>query len=248
MLGLVIPCFRESRRLPGFLPDLLAQIAEAIQQGSLHPQCVVQLIDDGSGAEEATCLAHLVQTWQATYPDILRPALILPQNLGKGGAVYAGWDALKHDCGMLAFVDADGAVDAEETRRFLECASQLACITPQTALFASRLGPQRVQRHWLRQLVGLVFRACVHVAFHLPIRDTQCGLKAVSSASYRVIRPLLKREDFAFDIELALQLQRAGCQLNEEPVRWTEIPGSHLRPGHAFRMFAALISLRASSQ
>ena len=89
-----------------------------------------------------------------------------------------------------------------------------------------------------------MFRILVRLLFRLPVRDTQCGLKAVPSAAYRRLRNNLGQNGFLFDVELAAVLDRQGLTMATESVVWREIPGSHLRPGHVLAMFRTLISIR----
>ena len=159
-LGLVIPCFRESRRLPTFLPGLLS----AMETAALP--VVIQIVDDGSGQSEADALDAFLEPLRAAHPAMLRPMLRLPANIGKGGTVYAGWDALAPLCTHLAFVDADGAIPADETARLLAMATTMPS---GSAVFASRADGALVERQWLRQCAGLVFRAARPPA-HPPAR------------------------------------------------------------------------------
>lgn len=206
--------------------------------GFLPAKVIVQVVDDGSGAEEAEKLAAFVASMAPPTRVLLRPVLRLPVNVGKGGAVHAAWDALAPECNWLAFVDADGAVPGAETRRLLAEALQGS---EQTAWFASRLQTGDVERSPIRDLVGFCFRLLTRVLVRLPVRDTQCGLKALSTAAFRAIRPELKRRDFAFDIELALALHQRSYTLKELPIQWREQPGGHVRARHALIMAMAVV-------
>jgi dolichyl-phosphate beta-glucosyltransferase len=205
---------------------------------NLPAKVVVQVVDDGSGDEEAGKLSAFVDSLSNCRIVDLRPVLRLPENVGKGGTVHAGWDHLVGECDWLAFVDADGAVPAPETRRLLAD----AIAGPETtAWFASRVHAEGVERSPLRDLVGFAFRLLTRILVRLPVRDTQCGLKALPRAAYREIRPELHRRDFAFDIELALALHQRGYTLRELPIHWREQPGGHVRARHALIMAMAVV-------
>jgi hypothetical protein len=199
---------------------------------------IVQAVDDGSGAEEAEKLSVFIDSLRNGNRVDLRPVLRLPQNVGKGGTVHAGWDHLAEECDWLAFVDADGAVPAAETRRLLAEALQGP---EKTVWFASRVHAEGVERSPLRDLVGFGFRLLTRLLVRLPVRDTQCGLKALPSSAFREIRPELNRRDFAFDIELALTLHQRGYALRELPIHWREQPGGHVRARHALIMAMAVV-------
>ena len=235
-IGLVIPCYRESGRLPGFLPRL----CDALAEGPV-PLAEVLVVDDGSGPAEADALDGFIESVRARC-GFVRPLLRLPRNVGKGATVLAGWDELAGRCRLLAFTDADGAVPAPEVARVLRLASGLRGTV---AVFGSRTDRHRVERKVYRRIASLLFRGLVHGLFPLPVRDTQCGLKVVPADAYRAIRPALRETGFLFDVELALNLVRHGCPVREEPVEWHEKEGSHLRASHGLGMFVALIGMRA---
>lgn len=234
-VGLVIPCFREGDRLPGFLPRL----CENLDDPSL-PETLLLVVDDGSGEPHVSVVHDLVESLRPRY-RFLGPLLRLPANVGKGATIRTGWNRLADSCRLLAFVDADGAVPGPEVARFL----RLAAAQPaDTALFASRLDASKVARRPGRRLAGLMFRLLVRILFRLPVRDTQCGLKAVPTAAYQRLRDRLRQKGFLFDVELAAQLARTGVGIVAESVAWREIPGSHLRPGHVLAMLRTIISIR----
>src|SRR5580700_8422263 len=80
-----VPCFRESKRLPLFLDALCKVLAGAPFQAS------VVIVDDGSGSLEAASTRAIVDQYRSKYPEIVAEPVFLKRNLGKGGAVYAGW-------------------------------------------------------------------------------------------------------------------------------------------------------------
>src|SRR5437762_6304484 len=104
---LVIPAYRESARLPQFLPGLLEHLAATTM--TAVAQCQVLVVDDGSGNEEANRLREFIESTRKNFPSLL-PLHALPSNRGKGAAVHAGWQRADADCEWLRFVDADGAM------------------------------------------------------------------------------------------------------------------------------------------
>src|SRR5690606_28301600 len=107
-----------------------------------------------------------VEALRARHPR-LRPVLKRPVNLGKGAAVYRGWDQAQGE-EWLAFVDADGAVPPEEVVRVLR-----RVLEPEQAgraLYAVRTGGHGtvVRRQGVRRVTGQVFRALVHFFFDIP--------------------------------------------------------------------------------
>ncbi len=235
-LLLVIPCFHESGRLPGFLPGLCAALAE-----SALP-VAVQVCDDGSGPEEQARLRAIVDALRPSFP-LLRPLASQQENRGKGGAVYGGW-ALATTEELVGFVDADGAVSPAETTRV----AALALDPAQTgaATIAVRVGgdEHHIQRTPVRLITGLGFRMIVRLLFGLPVPDTQCGCKIVPTAAWRAVQPHLQENRFCFDVELLCLLLRHGTRLHPVAIDWIESPGSRIRPSTVAEMFISLVRLR----
>jgi glycosyltransferase involved in cell wall biosynthesis len=215
-IHLVVPCFRESGRIGGFLPEL-CQAMQAM--GGVR----VLVVEDGSDADEEQCMNGIVEDLRAKY-DCLLPLKVLPENLGKGGAVYAGW-AEHGGADWLAFVDADGSCSASEVARLLKMTNG------NTAIFASRvkmLG-RRVDRLFKRHLLGRIYATLVSEILHIPVYDSQCGLKMVPRRAYAQISNRLRVHGFAFDVELMVALLDTGCQIKEVPIDWHETPGGKVR-------------------
>jgi dolichyl-phosphate beta-glucosyltransferase len=241
---IAIPCFRESKRLPLFLDSLCRELAET----PFHISILI--VDDGSGYPEDAALRSVVFDFQIKYPRLISDPIFLKHNLGKGGAVYAGWNsALKNGApDLLCFVDADGAVPAYEVRRIVE-----TLITDRArrwdGLFGSRvkmLGTI-VSRRATRHYTGRIFATFVSVVTGIEIYDSQCGLKVIRSDAYAAIAEQLKEKRFAFDVELTLLLIKKGFKIREIPINWEEIPGSKVKIlRDSIRMFSGVLRMRRS--
>jgi dolichyl-phosphate beta-glucosyltransferase len=217
---LVIPCFQESARIGSFLPELCAEM-------EFLGQVEVLVVEDGSGAKEQEIMRQLITGWRAEYACLSEP-LMLAENLGKGGAVYAGW-ADSRSAELLAFIDADGATPAREAARLIKLARSAEYAGQ--ALFASRvkLLGRKVDRLFKRHLLGRIYATLVSELLAIPVYDSQCGLKLVPRAAYERILTKLHIHGFAFDAELMTALLDSGCHVVEIPVDWSEIPGGKVR-------------------
>jgi glycosyltransferase involved in cell wall biosynthesis len=236
-LCLVIPSYRDSARLAKYLPELCASLESV-------PGVSILVVDDGSGPEEAEKTRLEVSRLRAKHPILLAPLLLEP-NRGKGGAIYAGWDAAP-PIEWLAFADADGATPAGEVARLVRLA--LEDTAPSDVYLASRvkmLG-RTVSRSFKRHVAGRVFATLSSWMTGLAIYDSQCGCKIVRRSYYERVRDLLVETRFAFDIELLTHLHGAGAAMREVPVDWCDIPGSKvslLKDG--MQMLSALWKLQA---
>lgn len=217
---LVVPCFRESGRIGVFLPELCEAMTSL---GGVR----IQVVEDGSGPEEAAAMKAVVEGLRSSFPCLL-PLKVLTENLGKGGAVYAGW-ADHGGAPWLGFVDADGSCSAREVERLVRLLPSSG--SPPCALFASRvkmLG-RRVERLLKRHLLGRIYATLVSEMLDIPVYDSQCGLKLVPRPAFEKIAPGLQVKGFAFDVELMTALLDAGCEVVEVPVDWHETPGGKVR-------------------
>ncbi len=236
---LVIPAFRESRRLPAFLGPLLHTLRES------GLPVVVRVVDDGSPSPEPESLARHCRELSAEFPALL-PLIALPANVGKGGAVYAGWFG-GPESHWLGFCDADGSVSPAEMARLIR--KLLAPEFAAAALIASRLAPgaRPSGRSAWRGVLSRLFSAYAGLVTGLAVRDTQCGCKFVRRTAYESVRPRLTEYRFAFDVELLARLAASGAAIREEPVVWIGKPGgslSVLRDG--FRMLGVVLRLRSA--
>jgi glycosyltransferase involved in cell wall biosynthesis len=227
---IVIPCFRESERLPQFLPGLAAALD--------GHACEVQVVDDGSPAAERESTRQLVDRIRAAFPATVLPMLALSSNQGKGAAIRAGWSAHPgHE--QLAFVDADGSIAPDEVARFV----RMAMTNPAKALIASRIKMlgRRIERSHFRHYFGRIFATLVSVRLNLPVYDSQCGLKALPAWVYANHAARFQENGFAVDPELLYVLIKLGVTVEEVPINWTHIKGSKVRPVRdAVAMFLAL--------
>ena len=242
---IAIPCFRESKRLPSFLDALCKELACAPFTAS------IVIVDDGSGYPEDESTRSIVDEFRSKYPAIMAEPVFLKRNVGKGGAVYAGWKTSSNHLipKLLCFVDADGAVPAAEVGRLIE-----ELLGDQRhrwdALFGSRvkmLGAN-LERRITRHYIGRIFATFVSVLTGIAIYDSQCGLKVIRRSAYASIEKQLKETRFVFDVELTLLLLKSGFKIREVPVNWKEVPGSKVSIFRdSVRMFSGILRIRQRS-
>ncbi len=214
-LSLVIPCYHESARIGPFLADLCEKLTAL---GGV----TIRIVEDGSDSAEKQRMEQIISTKRQKTP-ILLESLFLPQNLGKGAAVYAGWK-LEKSAEWLAFVDADGSITPDEVSRLIQLTH---AAPPDTALFASRIKMlgKTVERDFRRHLIGRIYATLVSEILHIPVYDSQCGFKLVPRALFEQIEPKLHITGFAFDVDLLTALLDQGHQVEEVPISWHETPG-----------------------
>ena len=217
---LVTPVWNDSVRLEHFGVEL----AKALALSGLNITWVIA--DDGSDNDEVEQLERLKDKFSKIYSDVVLH--LHPERSFKGGAIYQSWQQFP-DADYYAFVDADGAVSADELMRMLNCASDSE--NPDMSFVAIRQfsGSLAADRSLLRKATFHLFRTLVRGIVGLRWIDTQCGAKVISGSSYRAVSERLVEDGFVFDVELLATLQQGAWPVTELPIIWQEIPGSKLR-------------------
>lgn len=224
---LVIPCFRESARLPAFLEELCGELCKS--DFSIR----IQIVDDGSGAEEVERLRRVVGKCRDRFPFV-EEVYAKRANGGKGAAIRDGFALAPDAARVLGFVDADGAVGARETLRVVE----LAMKERGAFLLAGsrQAAGARVQRSSIRRLIARGFAWLVARSYDIEIMDTQCGCKFLQGQWYRDNGVGFRENRFGWDLELILRAMANGCQVREIGVEWKEVSGSRLSFGDIARL------------
>lgn len=230
-----LPCFRESRRLPGFL----LQMCEALAKSSLR--VAVQVVDDGSEPEELELTRKVTDEARAKYPFV-RDLLALGRNRGKGMAIREGWNVAPRRCRCLVFVDADGAVSSEGLIAVIREA--ISGESKQMVIASRRVPGSKVVRFWHRRLMSWLFSSVTRLTYGLQVRDTQCGCKALPKDFYDSIRDQLRQERYGLDIELLLRARACDLPVEEIAVPWTEQADSKLSLMSVLSLFASVLLKR----
>ncbi|MDQ8186239.1 glycosyltransferase [Pelagicoccus sp. SDUM812002] len=235
---LVIPCLKESERVPVFLRSL----CEAIE-ASPH-EIAVQLVDDGSGPGEVERLRRVVSKIRNDY-SFLTEVFSMKENRGKGAAIRNGWALAPDDVRILGFVDADGSVSAAETLRLFGETSKET--EPFLVMASRRAKGARVDRSLLRKCVAAGFAKLVQRSYGVQVLDTQCGCKFLSATWYQTHDREFQEEGFGLDLELILKAQGTGCNLREVGIAWHEEPGSKVGFSDVWTLGKAIVRKRIGS-
>ncbi len=234
---LVIPCFNDSKRLAEFFPEL------CIACQNIADEIGIQVVDDGSTPEECSNTAKIVEEQRVQF-EAVRPLIPLPNNVGKGGAIYAGWRSATSE-NWLAFVDADGAIPAVEVARLCGSVTTHQSLDGILSSRVLMLGHD-IERTMTRHIAGRVYATLAKILVGVPVYDSQCGFKIFKRSSLEQVKADLKTLRFGFDMEIIANLHLSGGQLLEMPIRqWRDVPGAKVR---LFRdsldMFVSLLQLR----
>ena len=170
----------------------------------------------------------------------------LPVNLGKGGAVYSGWDS-DLESEWLGLLDADGSIPPHEVLRLLSLLEQAD--TPD-AFFApaARSSAARSKVPGSGMFLDAIFATLVAVGTGIPVYDSQCGFKLVRRRCYEAIRGRLREKRFAFDVELLVALRHIRRESHRSANRLVRCSGQQVAFfSRLAQMLAAVIGIRMRS-
>ncbi|MET0147484.1 MAG: dolichyl-phosphate beta-glucosyltransferase [Ilumatobacteraceae bacterium] len=177
----------------------------------------ITIADNGSSDDTPAVARRLANTLPGVSAIVLSDA-------GRGGALRAAWMSSTAD--IVAYTDVDLSTDLDA---LLPLVAPLVSGHSAVAV-GSRLAPgSRTHRGPRRELISRGYNALVRVVLRSPVRDAQCGFKAMRSSAARQLLPIVRDDGWFFDTELIVRARRAGLRVFEVPVDWIDDPDSRVR-------------------
>ena len=216
-LSVVIPAFNEEQRIT----QTLGVVYNYLQKQDFDWELLV-VID---GAQDNTLA--ITREFAAGRQHIRW--IDRKENRGKGYSIREGMLAATGR--VRLFMDADDSIGIshfdEMAPLFREGYDLVICSRhTRDAMAALHEGPQSRVKRILRG-AGNVFVQTVAVP---GIWDTQCGFKAFSDSVAERIFSVSKIDGWGFDIETLALARHLNCRIGIVPARWSNRPGTHLRP------------------
>jgi glycosyltransferase involved in cell wall biosynthesis len=222
--SIIIPAHNEQDRIGKTLEDFAETFPDS--------EIIVVLNGCADGTRD------VVDRFRANRTNIV--AIEIPDPVGKGGAVRAGF--LTARASIVGYVDADGATPAAEMRRLCEAVGDDDGVIGSRWLPASMVA---VRQPWKRRLASRSFNKLVRLFFGLRYADTQCGAKVFRREALQAVMRDVETSNLAFDVDLLFVMKLRGLRVREEPTYWIDVIGSRVRLVSASTlMLAALIRLR----
>ncbi|VVB61380.1 Glycosyltransferase AglD [uncultured archaeon] len=200
--SIIIPAYNEEARIA---ETLKAYTSFAKKYGR---RCKIELIAVCDGCTDKT-------------PEIVRKfksvkLIKFPARLGKGGGVFAGFNAATGD--IIGFVDADNAIVPKEFEKLItEMLDGCDC-----AIASRKIPGSKIIEHGnqLKKFGSGAINLIARYIFGLDIHDAQCGAKIFKKEVVQKVLPLMRSTGFEFDIELLWRVKNAGYSIKEVPVTW----------------------------
>lgn len=203
MLSLVIPAYNEEKRI--------LRTLEAYTKALRIPH---ELIVVPNGCSDNT--QALVQKFIDAHRENPIRSVVIPEAVGKGGAIRKGFSEAKGD--VVGFVDADLATPVQDVLRLFQTLQN----SHAHGVIASRLYPGSVVhgRGIVRGIASHAFASLVRFITDLDFRDTQCGAKLFTRESLTHILPELSANDMTIDVDLLLAARKHKLKIVEIPTEW----------------------------
>lgn len=163
-----------------------------------------------------------VAEWLAAQLPATR--VVRLKQAGRGGALRSVWSA--SPATVLSYMDVDLSADLATLPSLVRAVSEEGFAL---AVGSRHLRPATTQRSWRRAGLSRGYNALTRSLLALPVRDAQCGFKAIQQRAARVLLPRVRSEHWFFDTELIALAARDGLPIAEIPVAWAEQRDSRVR-------------------
>jgi dolichyl-phosphate beta-glucosyltransferase len=208
-LSVVIPTFKEARRLPATLREVFAYLERRFDAFELI------VVDDNS--PDGT--GDLVREFAVRHPQVR--LLLQPSRIGKGAALRRG--CLAATGARVLFMDADHATPIATVEEFLPRLRGVE-VGVVAGVRTYQEGESRARR-----LVGLLCQLLAHlIVFRKAVVDSQCGFKLFTRAAAQRLFSLARVNGGMIDVELFALMHRLGIPCRYEPVHWRNQEGSRV--------------------
>lgn len=222
-LSIVIPAKNEQVRIASTLKEYV----------EFFPETEFVVVVNGSIDDTEKIVAEFARG----HPQI--KLLGIPQAIGKGGAVQAGFRLVQGD--LIGFVDADGSTSPPQFQKLLDqLDSYDVAIASRWVSGAKFLKKQPLSRRFL----GRAFNLSVKAITGLSYNDTQCGAKVFKKELIDFLLPKLKIRDFAFDVEILYLCKKYEFKVLEIPIEWEDKEGSTLSIVKNLGLMKSLLKIR----
>ncbi len=135
------------------------------------------------------------------------------KNIGKGHALKR---AIRYATGdYIVFLDVDMDLHPKQIQTFYD----ILKLDDADVVIGCKQHPKSIISYPLmRKIMSLGYYMFIRILFNLPCRDTQTGIKLFKSEALKAVIPNLLVKEFAFDLELLVNIQRLGYKIAEAPV------------------------------
>lgn len=144
---------------------------------------------------------------------------------GRGRAVKRVWTESKAD--YCVYMDLDLSTDLFHLPKLIHAFEGGYDIAIGSRLAkGAKVEGRTLLREVISRTLNFVF---IQLFFHTHFTDAQCGFKGVTKKVVQELIPRILDNEWFFDGELLIVGEKSGYRIYEEPVHWTDNPGSTVR-------------------
>lgn len=234
-LSIIIPAYNEEKRIGRTLSEYSKYFDSILKTKKVDYELLI-VINNTKDNTKKVVASYQKLNKRIRYLDLKQG--------GKGYAVLMGFrEALKGKNDLIGFVDADMATPPEAfywlVQRVIDGAD--AAIADRTKK-ESKIVPEHTFR---RVIVSRVFNFCVRSLLFIHHKDTQCGAKVFTREALKEIVNFLGTTNWAFDVEIIYELERAGFEVVDEKTIWFDMKDSKIKLiRSSIQMFFAIAQMR----
>lgn len=212
-LNIVIPVYNEERELSECVTTLRRFAGEHLSDFDW----IITIADNASTDRTLSIARELARK------DHSVRFLHLDQK-GRGRAVKFAWESIPTD--YVAYMDVDLSTDLKHLPALVRALSRGYDI----AIGSRNARGARVYgRSFLRTITSKGYILLVKLFFWVHFSDAQCGFKAATRKTVKLLIPRVVDNEWFFDSEFLILAEKSGFRIYEEPVTWIDNPGSTVR-------------------
>ncbi len=137
---------------------------------------------------------------------------------GRGGALKQAW--LSHDADVYLYMDIDLATDIQHLSHLI---SSILSDGYDIATGSRLISGARTRRSFFRTMCSVLYNKLPVLFFpSFPVRDAQCGFKAISRRIRDTILSDVQDTGWFFDTELLIRTHLKNYRISEFPVLWRD--------------------------
>ena len=210
LVDIVIPVLNEEKALPVCLDTL----KKFLSTDCPYP-CRILIADNGSTDRTPEIASHLSkENEEFSWMRI--------EARGRGRALKQAWLASTAD--VVAYMDVDLSTDLSS---FPDLVRSLDEENFDLAIGSRLMKGSLVRKRTVkREITSRCYNMIIKSMFLNKFSDAQCGFKAMTTQSARILLPKIQDNGWVFDSELLIVAEKCGFRIKDIPVTWVDDPDS----------------------
>ena len=212
LVDIVIPVLNEEKALPICLDTL----KEFLSTDCPYP-CRIVIADNGSTDRTPEIASHLSKEHEEV-------SWMRIEARGRGRALKQAWLASTAD--VVAYMDVDLSTDLSS---FPDLVRSLDEENFDLGIGSRLMKGSLVRKRTVkREITSRCYNMIIKSMFLNKFSDAQCGFKAMTTQSARILLPKIQDNGWFFDSELLIVAEKCGFRIKDIPVTWVDDPDSRV--------------------